>query len=119
MEEKYEKVKEAFWNPKTGKYEPKTWAELVEKIPKGTLSPLLNTLIREGFVEGKAMVNLENKRRILYELVNPFACKKNIKSKGVGPAERITVGSKGKIMREEGLIYRKYGQKIFRRKKEG
>lgn len=117
MEEKYEKVKEAFWNPKTGKYEPKTWAELTKEIPKGTLSPLLNILIKEGFVEGKVTVNLENERRIIYKLVKPFAVKKKIKTKGVGPAERIKISSEGKIKREEGLIYRRYGRKIFRRKK--
>lgn len=114
LTEKYEKVKEAFWNPKTGKYEPKTWAELIEQIPKGTLSPLLNVLIEEGFVKRKI-------RQTIYTLVKPFAVKTHGKTrkrqaKGVGPTEQIMVSKKGRIRRKEGLIFHRYGREVFRKK---
>lgn len=69
-----EKLYEAFRNPRTGTYEPRTWPQLVSSgVPKSTLSRALRKLIQEGNIEAQAKVDLSiGKRETIYVPVKPW-----------------------------------------------
>jgi len=63
---------EAFRNPDAGNYEKKTWGQLKEKIPKATLSRLLNELINREFIEVFIEVDKNGKRQVFYRVLKEW-----------------------------------------------
>lgn len=62
----FNQLYEAFRNPDTGNYEPKTWAQLIVKIPKATLSRLLTELINGEFIEVFIEIDKKSGKRPTY-----------------------------------------------------
>jgi len=113
------RLKYLFINSETNKPEPRTWAELSEGMPKGTLSPLLRKWIKNGFVEVRLRIHENGKRETVYTLKKPVF-KLVHKSRKTGAIERIFVSPEGEIKRDYGELVRSGKSKIryFRKAKK-
>jgi len=112
------KIKNAFRNPETHKFELRTWKQLIEKIPKGTLSGYLNDLIKQGFIEVKVEINDKGKRQTVYCIPKDFVIQSKLKSKEIG-AEYFILSEKGEVIEHgNGAIIQRYNSKIFRKEKK-
>jgi hypothetical protein len=67
--ESLERLISDFKNPKTRKYEPRTWDQL-PTLPKATRSRILNEAIGKGHVEVHVKVE-DGRRKTFYEVKNP------------------------------------------------
>ena len=117
-----EKVYDAFKNPKTSKYEPKTWRQLLESgISKSTLSRILRDEVKENHIRAQVRVDSATKRmETVYKPVEGF-WRPCATLKGFQQVEIELLGGEPKVLGtvQRKLIKRTLGRKPYYRYSPG